>query len=151
MIHLDVYQGAYSRSSWRDSKPTHWQRPRSSHTSGYEEFWYTTPYRTLCLLPGSCRYILRSWRWRWHVSPKLRLTSNGLHDVISQKTEMFHGGEACQRVAPQDNQDLNIIIASLRLKSGRGCHEGHETKADGLTGVNRYVIRINRTNASVNI
>jgi hypothetical protein len=32
---------------------------------------------------------LRPWRWRRHIPPKRRLTSNGLHGVISQKTELF--------------------------------------------------------------
>jgi uncharacterized membrane protein YjgN (DUF898 family) len=31
--------------------------------------------------------ILRSWRWRRHVSPKRQLTFNGFHGVISHKTE----------------------------------------------------------------
>jgi hypothetical protein len=30
--------------------------------------------------------ILRPGIWRWHVPPKFRLTFNGLHGVISQKT-----------------------------------------------------------------
>jgi hypothetical protein len=33
--------------------------------------------------------ILRPWKWRLHVSPKSRLTFNGLHGVISQKIELF--------------------------------------------------------------
>jgi hypothetical protein len=33
--------------------------------------------------------IFRSWRRRRHVPPKRRLTFNGLHGVISQKTEPF--------------------------------------------------------------
>jgi hypothetical protein len=33
--------------------------------------------------------ILRPWRWRRHVPQKRRLNFNGLHDVISQKTELF--------------------------------------------------------------
>jgi hypothetical protein len=32
---------------------------------------------------------LKPWRWRRHIPPKRRLTSNGLHSVISQKTELF--------------------------------------------------------------
>jgi hypothetical protein len=35
--------------------------------------------------------ILRPWRLRRHFSPKRRLTFNGLHDVISQKIELFEG------------------------------------------------------------
>jgi hypothetical protein len=33
--------------------------------------------------------ILRYWRWRLYVSPKHRLTFNGLHGVISQKISFF--------------------------------------------------------------
>jgi hypothetical protein len=33
--------------------------------------------------------ILRPWKWRRHVPPKHRLTFNGLHGVISQKTVLF--------------------------------------------------------------
>jgi hypothetical protein len=33
--------------------------------------------------------ILRPWRWRWHVHPKLPLIFIRLHGVISQKTELF--------------------------------------------------------------
>jgi hypothetical protein len=43
----------------------------------------------LCLLPPSrCLLdwlILLPWRWRRYIPPKRRLTSNGLHVVISQK------------------------------------------------------------------
>jgi hypothetical protein len=43
---------------------------------------------------GTCRWflawlILWPWWWRWHVPPKCWLTFNGLHGVISQKTELF--------------------------------------------------------------
>jgi hypothetical protein len=34
-------------------------------------------------------FILKAWRWRRHVPSKRRLTSNGLHGVISQKVEFF--------------------------------------------------------------
>jgi hypothetical protein len=37
---------------------------------------------SLLFLP---RLIFRPWRWRLYVSPKRRLTLNGLHGVISQK------------------------------------------------------------------
>jgi hypothetical protein len=33
--------------------------------------------------------ILRPWRWRRHVPPKRLLAFNGIHSVISQKTELF--------------------------------------------------------------
>jgi hypothetical protein len=36
------------------------------------------------------RLILRSWRWKPYAPPKRRLSSNGLHGVISQKTEHFN-------------------------------------------------------------
>jgi hypothetical protein len=34
-------------------------------------------------------FIFWPWRWRRYVTPKRRLTLNGLHDVISQKTVVF--------------------------------------------------------------
>jgi hypothetical protein len=47
----------------------------------------------LCLLPASCWFptwlSLQPCGWRWHVTPKSWLTFNGLHTVISQKTELF--------------------------------------------------------------
>jgi hypothetical protein len=45
------------------------------------------------LLPASSWFLawlyLRPWRLKWHVPPKRRLTFNGLHGVISQKTGLF--------------------------------------------------------------
>jgi hypothetical protein len=35
------------------------------------------------------QHIIRPWRWRRYVPPKLRLTLNGLHGVISQKMVLF--------------------------------------------------------------
>jgi hypothetical protein len=35
--------------------------------------------------------FFRPWRWRRYVPPKHRLTLNGLHGVISQKTVLFNG------------------------------------------------------------
>jgi hypothetical protein len=35
------------------------------------------------------RLVLRRKKWKWYVPPKRRLTSNGLHGVISQKIELF--------------------------------------------------------------
>jgi hypothetical protein len=52
-------------------------------------FWsviYVVPFEKLV---PSRALILLSWRWRWYISPKRRLTFNGLHDVISQKTVLF--------------------------------------------------------------
>jgi hypothetical protein len=36
--------------------------------------------------PFLASFILRSWRWKWNVPPKRRLTYDGLHSVISQNT-----------------------------------------------------------------
>jgi hypothetical protein len=33
--------------------------------------------------------ILRPWRWRRNVPPKLRLTFNGLHSIVSKKIWLF--------------------------------------------------------------
>jgi hypothetical protein len=35
------------------------------------------------------RFILRPWRWRWHLSLKRPLTFNGLHGIISQKMVLY--------------------------------------------------------------
>jgi hypothetical protein len=35
------------------------------------------------------RHFFQIWRWRQYVPPKLRLTFNGLHGVISQKIVLF--------------------------------------------------------------
>jgi hypothetical protein len=47
----------------------------------------------LCLTPNSLWFldwlILCPWRQRWYVPPKRLLSFNGLHGVISQKTELF--------------------------------------------------------------
>jgi hypothetical protein len=45
------------------------------------------PFASLWILAG---IILHPWRWRRHVPPKLQLTFNGLHGVISQKIRTFH-------------------------------------------------------------
>jgi hypothetical protein len=43
-----------------------------------------------CFHPGSLlRLFFRPWRWRRYVALKSRLTLNGLHGVISQKTVLF--------------------------------------------------------------
>jgi hypothetical protein len=44
--------------------------------------------------------ILRPWRWRRHVPPKHRFTFNGLHGVISQKTELFNVTLCSANLAP---------------------------------------------------
>jgi hypothetical protein len=45
------------------------------------------------LLPDSCWFLawlnIQPWSWKRHVSPKLLLTSNGLHGVILQNIETF--------------------------------------------------------------
>jgi hypothetical protein len=49
-------------------------------------------YSTACHLLSRwflARLILRSWRWRRYVPQKRRLTFNGLHGVIAQKTVLF--------------------------------------------------------------
>lgn len=45
------------------------------------------------LMPASC-WVLASltfqlWRWRWHVPLKRQLNFNGLHIIVSWKTELF--------------------------------------------------------------
>jgi hypothetical protein len=40
--------------------------------------------------------ILRPRGWRWHSSPKRRLTLNGLHWVISQTLDLFYISECLQ-------------------------------------------------------
>jgi hypothetical protein len=46
-----------------------------------------------CLLPASCRVLawltFQPWRYRRRVPPKRWFTSEGLHRVMSQKTELF--------------------------------------------------------------
>jgi hypothetical protein len=45
-----------------------------------------------CHLPSwwyHARLILQPWIWRWHAPLKWQLTFNGLHGVISQKTELI--------------------------------------------------------------
>jgi hypothetical protein len=44
--------------------------------------------------------ILRHWRWRWYVTPKSQLPFNGLHGVISQKTELLIWTLSCWNVNP---------------------------------------------------
>jgi flagellar biosynthesis protein FliQ len=49
-------------------------------------------YRGAFLLPDSCWFLawLIPWPWRWrrHAPLKCQLTFNGLHSIISQKTEL---------------------------------------------------------------
>jgi hypothetical protein len=66
----------------RNMSPSSWGSNRSSEK----------PASSACQLLLRCfiaRLILQSWRWRRHVSPKRRLTFNGVHGVISQKTELL--------------------------------------------------------------
>jgi hypothetical protein len=43
----------------------------------------------VCFMLVFCLTYSSSWRWRKHVPRKHQLTFNGLHCVISQKTEVF--------------------------------------------------------------
>jgi hypothetical protein len=59
-------------------------------------FWDITPFSPLSVnrhFGGTCWFlaelIFLSWRWRRYVTPKRRLTLNGLHSVISQKIVLF--------------------------------------------------------------
>jgi hypothetical protein len=80
LIYLLTYLLGYYSVQSAESKPTFRRdmSPLSSETK-------------LCFLFASCWFpswlILRFWRWRWNVSPKCRLTFNGLYDVVSQKTD----------------------------------------------------------------
>jgi hypothetical protein len=55
--------------------------------------WVTQATAELSLLHASCwflaRFTLQYWRKRRHVPLKRRMTLNGLHDIMSQKTELF--------------------------------------------------------------
>jgi hypothetical protein len=57
-------------------------------------FWDITPCTALLLPAPAWQWFLawlnlRPWRWRRHVPRKRWLTFNGLHGVISQKTELY--------------------------------------------------------------
>jgi hypothetical protein len=151
--HLDVYQDAYSSWSWSASIPTHWQRPKrlTAVVMKICIFWDTMSYsplkQRLCLLPCSRWFlawsVLRPWRRRWHISPKRRSTSNDLHDVISQKTELFQDRKVWRgRESRPSIRGGTTGQPTLRLKSGPESQEGLFTKTEGLMGVNRNVIRI---------
>jgi hypothetical protein len=47
---------------------------------------------SLCLLLSRWYFFrpIRPWKWKRYIPPKGRLTFNGLHGVISQKTVLFH-------------------------------------------------------------
>jgi hypothetical protein len=67
--------------------------PSNTHTTQVD---YCQPVDTgqkLCLVPASRWFdvwlILRPWKRRRQVPPRSRLIFNGLHGVISQKTEFF--------------------------------------------------------------
>jgi hypothetical protein len=45
-----------------------------------------------CYLLQICFLLFRSWKLRWHVPPKRRLISNGLHCVKTQKPNRRFGG-----------------------------------------------------------
>jgi hypothetical protein len=93
-------------ASWRKKK---WEFLKKFIFLGFEVLspvvmkgsviWGVTPCRMLndnrlsvCHLLSrrfSAWLILRPWRWRQHIPPKLCLTFNGLHGVISQKIKLF--------------------------------------------------------------
>jgi hypothetical protein len=74
--------------------------PTGSQTQPSKPIGHKTRITSLCLRAdcSACHLlshrflawlILRLWRWRQHVPPKYWLTFNGLHGVISHKTELF--------------------------------------------------------------
>jgi hypothetical protein len=74
-----------------------------------------------CLGSASCWCLswltLQPWRWRRHVPPKRRLTSKGLHGVISKKTERFITAERTsnpvQSVSLQNGTLFRLQLTSL--------------------------------------
>jgi hypothetical protein len=140
--------------SWRASKLTHWQRLRFSHRWVWRVLSSVIYRRTVRWNRGSACCLV-------HVGFLFHLLF-GLEDgddmflrnigwlltgymtlyPTRQNSSTFDQGETRQRGAPQDNDDWNIIFASLRQESGRGCQDGLETMTDGLTGVNRDVTTI---------
>jgi hypothetical protein len=74
--------------------------------------------KLLSLLPASFWFLawlnLRPSRWRPNVPPKGRLTFNGLHGVISQKTELF-GVMLVWEIKPSDRETL-LVPSLIELK-----------------------------------
>jgi hypothetical protein len=98
--------------------------------------WQTQP---LFLPPTSrwflARLILRPWRWRWKVFPKRRLTSNGLHGVISQNTVLFENVFVCklqqlQHTLLSNNWMLKITVFWVVMPCS--LVDLHQTKRSGI-------------------
>jgi hypothetical protein len=68
------------------------QKPVRSRQQA-ELYFSTLKMELASFLPASRWFLawltVRRSRWRWHITPKRRLTFNGLHGVISQKTVLF--------------------------------------------------------------
>jgi hypothetical protein len=55
------------------------------------------------LLPAACwslAWLLQPRKWRWYVPPKCWLSFSGLHDIISQKTELTNFMELSTSLKP---------------------------------------------------
>jgi hypothetical protein len=61
------------------------------------------------------RLILRPWRWRWHVPPERRLTFNGIHGVISRKTELFPPLSGLYRKRMISNRGTVRFLSRFRI------------------------------------
>jgi hypothetical protein len=61
------------------------------------------------------RLILRPWRWRRYVSPKRRLTFNGLHGVISQKIVLLTGYSCSQTDVPMLIHFVLVLQAEVPM------------------------------------
>jgi hypothetical protein len=75
------------------------------------------------LLPALCWFlawlILQPWRWKQHVPQKHWLSFNGIHGIISQKTELFittasnHTYLNSDFYVPKVTKDLEIISGAI--------------------------------------
>jgi hypothetical protein len=83
---LALANGSVKGYSYISPRQTTSRRIWGSHTSGYEEQRLCFPHDFTLVF---ARLILRPWIWRQNVPPKRRLTFNGLHGFISQKTVSF--------------------------------------------------------------
>jgi hypothetical protein len=63
------------------------------HNHRYENIKVCWRFGGTCLLPAWRWFlawlIIWLWRWRRHISPKRRLSFNGIHSVISKKIEVY--------------------------------------------------------------
>jgi hypothetical protein len=59
-----------------------------------------SPLLATCFTLLSCLAYALTRRWRWHIPPKYHLTLNGLHSIISQKTdsESLRVGEGFKQI-----------------------------------------------------